>query len=104
MEHKPHQAQAEADVVAVVERHAVDATKQKKCEEKQAGVDAVKPILEAAEICKLKVKELDWQIKWHRSHGVGTMPMQKHLNIQDKKIVALLEAAEVQQEGGDEQK
>ena len=32
--------------------------------------------------------------KWHRSHGVGTMPMQKHLNIRDKKIVALLEAAE----------
>ena len=32
--------------------------------------------------------------KWHRSHSVGTTPMQKHLNIQDKKIVALLEAAE----------
>lgn len=94
MEQKQHQAQAEADSQAAAKKRAVVAAKQKKQDDTKALVDAVVPIFDSSVIWKLKNNDLDWQIKWHWAHGVGSMPLQKEVKVKAQKIAAVLAALE----------
>lgn len=93
IEQKRRQAQAEADSRAASKKKAAVVAKQKKKEKAKARVDAVVPVFDPAVIKKLKNDDLDWQIKWHRAHGVGSMPLQKEVK-EKQKVAALMAALE----------
>ena len=85
LEHRRRQQQAEADSQAAAQKGAVEKAKKLKHKAERAKVDAVEPIHDVAVLrkvpCKITVAKLDLQLKWHRLYGVGSIPMQKDMNI-----------------------
>lgn len=102
LEKERRQAQAEADARAAAKKQLVEAARKKRRDAARALVEAVEPVVDLGQLqqipCKLTVKELDLQLKWHRAHGVVAIPMQKDMKVKADKVAALIVAVEAYNE------